>query len=504
MKLLKRIFYGICILMIALCAGIMLCAFNPALTQQIARTLYGEDGHSGLVGQPDMGTLESPLEPGDLTELIKPSGETEAADTGYVAPGDEGIKLPEAVSGKTGYEPVHEEGQEISDEDAVTKETGDIGENLQFSALYYPYYAMLDNDQKELYRQIYANALILTDRFAPVKTASVEQIKTVFEAVYNDHPELFWLDTDYACKYVSSGKCVEVSLHYNKTAQNLEAEKRVFEAAARTILDGAKERKSLYEKEAYVHDALVAGVEYDAGASMHQSAYSALVNGRSVCAGYARAFQYLLQQLEIPCYYCTGYSGENHAWNIVKLGDDYYNVDVTWDDTAEANYDFFNKSDSEYATTHVRKGLSVYLPACVKAGSQSAESGSSVLVNPDPQKPLTLDSVKPESGKEDPEKTILDQLGIREDELLDTMEKYYADCERQMIAAGSGIKQFSNVIPAVMWERVERAYSEGSYEEGYVQKALEKLGMSHFMMQLQAEKINGSYYRLYHNISTWN
>ena len=118
------------------------------------------------------------------------------------------------------------------------------------------------------------------------------------------------------------------------------------------------------KKEKYVHDALASAVTYDLTADMNQSAYSALVNGKSVCAGYARAYQYLLQQLGIPCYYCTGYSGGDHAWNIVKLDDGYYNVDVTWDDAAAIRYDYFNKTDADFASTHVRQNLSVYLPAC--------------------------------------------------------------------------------------------------------------------------------------------
>ena len=80
-----------------------------------------------------------------------------------------------------------------------------------------------------------------------------------------------------------------------------------------------------------MHDTLAERITYDLSAEMSQSAYSALVNGRTVCAGYARAFQYIMQRLGIPCYYCTGYAGESHAWNIVGMEDGYYNVDVTWD-----------------------------------------------------------------------------------------------------------------------------------------------------------------------------
>ena len=58
-------------------------------------------------------------------------------------------------------------------------------------------------------------------------------------------------------------------------------------------------QENMSEKEKFVHDALIDKISYNLGAEMNQSAYSTLVNGQTVCAGYARAFQYLLQQLGI-------------------------------------------------------------------------------------------------------------------------------------------------------------------------------------------------------------
>ena len=141
----------------------------------------------------------------------------------------------------------------------------------------------------------------------------------MFSAVYNDHPELFWLETAYACKYRENGQCVEIELKFNRTAQDLENARQIFRENADQILAGVQALPDSYGREKAVHDALIDKITYDMGAEMNQSAYSAMVNGRTVCAGYARAFQYLLQQLGIPCYYCTGYAGENHAWNIVEL-----------------------------------------------------------------------------------------------------------------------------------------------------------------------------------------
>ena len=59
------------------------------------------------------------------------------------------------------------------------------------------------------------------------------------------------------------------------------------------------------------------------------------------------------------------------------------------------------------------------------------------------------------------------------------------------------------MIPASLWPTVEKVYSDGSYWNGYVNAALKELGMQNFAIQLQAERLDGGYYRLYHNISTW-
>ena len=73
-----------------------------------------------------------------------------------------------------------------------------------------------------------------------------------------------------------------------------------------------------------------------------------------------------MTQLGIPCYMCEGYAGEAHGWNIICLDGEYYNVDLTWDDAdpGEIRYNYFNKTDADYGFTHIRRGLSTYLPSC--------------------------------------------------------------------------------------------------------------------------------------------
>ena len=311
------------------------------------------------------------------------------------------------------------------------------------------------------------------------------------------------------------------------------------EEAAGNIVAQARGLGSQAEMEKYVHDVMTQTVEYDVAAPMNQSAYSALVGGRSVCAGYARAFQYMMQQLGIPCYYCTGYAGEDHAWNIVKIDGTYRNVDVTWDDTEEPTYNYFNKTDRELAATHRRTGLSVYLPACEGAGPEtpaapdggeagasgdgempgSAEnpggegsSGSgdiSGLINPDPIQPLEWESkrkeepVDPLQAAEDRKRENLEKAGVTEEQVRDTMQEYYEDCRKLLEDVGTGDRQFVNVIPQSLWGSVERAYNSGDYRKGYVDAALKDMGASGFAIQLQVQDLGGGYYRLYHNVYTY-
>ena len=339
-KVLKAIFFCIMGLIMACCVGVMVCALNPSLTAMLAERVESvnpaqsaQDGQSGGLG----GLFQDgDSRPGTSVSIESQPGinvDWLENQPGYEPPESSSLEAPDSVSGRTGYEPVQEEAQEIGEDEADglsgSDNPGDTGSNLTFDQEIYPYYAMLEPDMRQIYSQIYANAVSLTASFTPVTTVSVNQLKTVFEAVYNDHPELFWLDTGYSCKYIRSGRCAEITLKFNETVNNLEEARQTFEGVAGNIAAQARGLGNQYEEERYVHDALMQMVEYDVAAPMNQSAYSALVGGRSVCAGYARAFQYIMQQLDIPCYYCTGYAGEDHAWNIVKLDGAYRNVDVT-------------------------------------------------------------------------------------------------------------------------------------------------------------------------------
>lgn len=520
MKLIKRLFYTICILMIMLCAGILYCALNPEITERLAQfvenTQNDNSGNDMTVPDNSSDVPETDISKPEIIGGLVESGRNDVI-VPYKAPDDENVATPEEVGSRNGYEPIKNTEEQIGEKDAQSlKDTlnkGELGNDLSFDKDIYPYYEMLDERLKAIYRQIYANAMSTNNSFAPAEEINTTELRTVFEAFFNDHPEVFWVQTGYSCKRLQDNQVIEIVMKYYPIVNKLEAAKKEFESKAQGIIKGAAAYGSDYDKEKYVHDALMSNVDYNASADMSQSAYSALVNGSTVCAGYARAFQYIMQQLAIPTYYCTGYSGQEHAWNIVQLPDGYYNVDVTWDDTDPSTYNYFNKTDADYSKTHLRTGLSIYLPACNGNVYNAADGSKPEYVEVPENTEVVEKHIDPMiwerehkatvSGGDVPWSEALRKAGVKQSDVITTLDAYYNNCYTQLVNAGSGDKQFVNVVTKVEWIVIEQEYLTGRYEDGYVKSALKKLGMDRFAIQIQAEDLGDGYYRLYHNVVTW-
>ncbi len=263
------------------------------------------------------------------------------------------------------------------------------GEEYSFDTTTYPYREFLSSAGQAVYNQIYANAVAYnTDTFTLVESLSEDELCDTMNCVFNDHPELFWLNTSYKYGYNSSGNVVQVQLSYGISSDELSSAQSAFDSSLNTIVSGASEYSSEIEKELYIHDAICDLCTYDSNASLNQSAYSALVYGKTVCAGYARAFQLACQQAGLTCYYLTGTaSGGDHAWNIISVDGDFYNVDVTWDDSISESYGssvytYFNLTDSTISKDHTRSTLGSKLPECTAtAMSYSNVYGSTIEID---------------------------------------------------------------------------------------------------------------------------
>lgn len=264
------------------------------------------------------------------------------------------------------------------------------------------YYNQLDDASKAVYDAIYADnsplksgpskekiiidltgktgadALKSSDLDSVVYPYIVKTISAALGALLYDHPELSWLvNTQF-----SYGKQSDTSIRYlmsetgyNQATNGLDSDVAVDDpetptrnekygyantgnrsdietaiSKAKTAINTAlPTNASNYEKVKAIHTWICENMAYtdQSGDKFtnswrgHQTAYSALVEGDTVCAGYAKSFKLLCDEYSIPCVIVTGNAGTSgtlgpHAWNYVQLNDGtsdkWYAVDCTWDD----------------------------------------------------------------------------------------------------------------------------------------------------------------------------
>lgn len=234
---------------------------------------------------------------------------------------------------------------------------------------FYYYRSTLDSTMQQAYDLLRAGILEGKSKIQMTVPVSVNDIFGLYKMVLFDSPELFWCEINGArYAYNNKGLVTAFLPSYNDLSKDIAGNTTKLEAALAEPLADIWSLSTNAEKAKYAHDYLTHHVNYDLNALYSQTAYSALVNHSSVCAGYAHAFQYLMQQVGIPCAYILGYvPGGYHAWNIVKLDGEHYAMDVTWDDPLGAApgkyyYNYFNITDQKISADHIRSDASAVIP----------------------------------------------------------------------------------------------------------------------------------------------
>ena len=140
-------------------------------------------------------------------------------------------------------------------------------------------------------------------------------------------------------------------IYYTSAIQEKELDTHVDNLLSSLDLQG----KTDYQKVYAIYDYICDHISYDylhledMSYTLKNSAYGALVHKRAVCQGYANLFYRLLLEEGIDNRLIAGDAGgEGHAWNIVKLGDVYYNADTTWD-AGYDTWDYFLKNSEGFA-----------------------------------------------------------------------------------------------------------------------------------------------------------
>ena len=121
---------------------------------------------------------------------------------------------------------------------------------------------------------------------------------------------------------------------------------------AKTVKNMKLNGKSNKAKIKKIYNWITKNVKYDKKSKGIKkfTAYAALMNKKAVCQGYAVLFYRMCEEAGVDSKVITGKSyGENHAWNIAKVGKKYYNLDSTWDAGKKAkNYKYFLKGNKNF------------------------------------------------------------------------------------------------------------------------------------------------------------
>lgn len=178
---------------------------------------------------------------------------------------------------------------------------------------------------------------------------STEDLHTLIQDIRYDEPQLFYFET---CSYSYLDSQVYTCFPiYSMPEEEIQPAVQYFENEIDRIVEysGAMAVEDDLLQALLLHDYIVTHFEYDLTYSKYD-AYTMLKDGSAVCQGYTLLYKALLDACGVECTYAVS-EDMNHIWNLVKIEDNYYHVDATWDDPIEnrywrAGHDNFMKSDA--------------------------------------------------------------------------------------------------------------------------------------------------------------
>ncbi len=195
--------------------------------------------------------------------------------------------------------------------------------------------------------------MVLPDYTISYSSLSLERATEIFLMFNYSNPQYYFINGGYA--YIES-RGILVPTFYtefqsgSKRSKATQAMKNTITSWESTIASAG----STEQKAKAAHDLIAKKVQYDDNYltnpdnPFHQSAYSVFCDDHSVCAGYTKAFEMLMNGAGIDT---IAVLSTDHAWNMIRINDSWYHMDCTWDDLDgyggyEIIYRFFNRSEA--------------------------------------------------------------------------------------------------------------------------------------------------------------
>ena len=197
----------------------------------------------------------------------------------------------------------------------------------------YSMYDILSDREKKFYDSFYL--AISNLKQSAVLSNSIlngqideKEIGNSLTALILDHPEFVWIEDKFDYVTNKKGKkidSIEVRFTFNELGVNPKQYQKQFEDAAQKVLNIARQKGSILEMETYVFDWIDNLSRKDEG-GLYQTAYAALVMGKTGNVGATKTFSYLMRKLGIPAY---SLFNDAFSWNVVKINGQWYYVNAT-------------------------------------------------------------------------------------------------------------------------------------------------------------------------------
>ncbi len=230
------------------------------------------------------------------------------------------------------------------------------------------YRTHLPKIQQHLYKVIYHELLRCNKQISVC--GSLETIKSIYEAVLDDHPELFFVDTSRVTFSYGTYFCI-ITVRYVYSKEQIQKINTVIQQGIDGVAQKAcRENSTAVMVIKYIHDYIIRTVRYDMesferGVTQieNQNIVGVFLNHKAVCEGIAKSVQLLLNRCGILCSLVKGklvttLRKSDHAWNIVNIDGKWYHLDVTLDigmsqqNPLYIGYDYFNLDDKTIKRDH--------------------------------------------------------------------------------------------------------------------------------------------------------